>query len=64
MIGGGGTKYCVCVGKPKDAVLHPVRRRIASFKDAGTLPLPILLSYNGSLDSRLVRTVGDAELCL
>jgi hypothetical protein len=63
MISSGWAKYCVHVSKSKDAVLHLIRRRIASFKDAGTLPLLILLSYNGSLDSRLARTVGDAELC-
>jgi hypothetical protein len=63
MIGGGRTRYRVFGCKPKDAVLHHIRRSIASFKDAGTLPLLILLSYNGSLDSRLAGAVGVAELC-
>ncbi len=60
MISGGKTRYCAFGCKPKDAELRHIGRIIASFKDAGTLPLLILLSYNGSLDSRLACAVGVA----
>jgi hypothetical protein len=54
----GKTQYSVFGRKQKDAVLHLIGRNIASFKDAGTHPLLILLSYRWSHDSMLACAIG------